>query len=353
MKLYGILANLLVLLLGLAVALALAELGTRLIRPQQLSGSWLVNGPQGILINKAGGSPVRHELADGRVVYYGFNSWHQRSDEEPDPNAARVLVLGDSFTFGWGLDTGDTFVDMLQRRLDARGGRPRVQLLDAATGGWGAAHQLAYLEAFGDQLAPSAVVVFVNFGDPDRSATAGIYQIVADRQSVAPVDRSDRNSYLKEMLQGNALYGYLLEHSHFLQLLRNAIVFSGAANAPSPEPREVNTQRDHAARELTVLIYRRLAQWCNARDVKLTMLTTGWPIFHFPWLEDAMRREGIFFRDLHDAIAEGMKDHPLSHWSIPGDGHPNQNGGKLIANAAWSILEERLTGLRVRPFGSP
>lgn len=353
MKFPRFLGNILALVLGIGVALALAELGTRLIRPQQLSGSWLINGPQGILINKAGGSPVRHELRDGRVVYYRFNSWHQRGDEEPDPNAARVLVLGDSFTFGWGLDTTETFVDNLQRRLDARGDSPRVQLLGAATGGWGAADQLAYLEAFGERLAPSAVVVFVNFGDPSRSATAGVYRISSDRQSVAPVDRSDQNSRLKAMLQGIALYGFLLERSHFLQLLRNAIVFSNSNPAPSPEPREVTDERAHVDGELAALIYRRLAEWCSVRDVQLTMLTTGWPIFHFPWLEETMRREGIFFRDLNDAIAEGMKGHPLSYWSISGDGHPNENGSKLIENAAWSILDERLTGLNIRPFGSP
>lgn len=92
MKFSRFLGNILVLVFGTVVALALVELGTRLIRPQQLSGSWLVNGPQGILINKAGGSPVRHELRDGRVVYYRFNSRHQRGDEEPDPDAASTMT---------------------------------------------------------------------------------------------------------------------------------------------------------------------------------------------------------------------------------------------------------------------
>ncbi|MBS0540152.1 MAG: hypothetical protein JSR47_15400, partial [Proteobacteria bacterium] len=211
MRRHSFLANALLFAAAVAVALVLGEIGTRLFLPQPLSGSWLVYGPQGILMNRSGAGLTRHELPGHRVVHYEFNNHNQRNREDLDPRAARVLVLGDSFTFGYGLSFDDTVVHGLQRRLDARGTSPRVQLLNAATGGWGTADELAYLEAFGEGLGLSAVVVFVNFGDPDRSLNQGLFDIRPDRQGLAPVDRSSSESTIKRLLQGNRVYGFLLE----------------------------------------------------------------------------------------------------------------------------------------------
>lgn len=348
MRLRSRLANAFIAAAGLAAALALAEAGTRLFFPQPLSGSWLVYGPQGILMNRAGGPPTRNELPLHRVVHYAFNSHNQRGREEPDPAAARVLVLGDSFTFGYGLAFDDTYVSGLQRRLDARHTVPRVQLLNAATGGWGTADELAYLEAFGDGLGLSAVVVFVSFGDPSRSIDQGLFDIRPDRQGLTPVDRSARESVLKRMLEGNRVYAFLLEHSQFLQLVRVAAV-NAAAKAPAGGASAAAD--DPAQQELFRLMFRRMAAWCAARDLPLTVLTTGWPIFRFPWLDPMMREEGIHFRDLHDPVAgaigpDGLEDHIIAR-----DGHPNERGARVIEAAAWPILNERLTALSPRQPG--
>jgi len=50
----------------------------------------------------------------------------------PDGAARRVAVLGDSCSFGWGVDTPDTFVARLDARQRADGGAPVLELLNAA-----------------------------------------------------------------------------------------------------------------------------------------------------------------------------------------------------------------------------
>lgn len=127
------LSNAVVLAVGVALAVGIAEAATRLFVPQKMSGSWYVIGPQGTYINKSSGLAA-HAVGD-RVVSYRFNSKHQRNDEEPNPGAARVLVLGDSFTFGTGLMVENTYVGLLQRDVDAKFGKGRIQLLNAGVGG--------------------------------------------------------------------------------------------------------------------------------------------------------------------------------------------------------------------------
>ncbi len=92
-----------------------------------------------------------------------------------------------------------------------------------------------------------------------------------------------------------------------------------------------------------------MAGWCRERDVQLSVLTTGWPIFRFPWLAAMLGEEGIWFRDLHDPVTAAIGGR-LADYEIAGDGHPNQAGDRLIAEAAWPILDPRLAGLPARPF---
>jgi GDSL-like Lipase/Acylhydrolase family len=354
MRLRTLVSNVLALAVGLAIALVLGEIATRLIAPQSLSGSWLVYGPRGTMMNKADGGPVRNQLPDGTAVYYTFNSWHQRGKAEPDPAAARVLVLGDSFTFGFGLRDDDTYVTRLQKRFDTNfnakgGGGPKVQLLNAATGGWGTDDQLSYLEDFGDGLGLSAVVVFFDFGDASRSTDVGPFVMRPDHQGLLPADRSAQRSRLKLLLEGNGFYEFLLEHSHLLQLARVASV-SGLRARPTlaPAPRnEAETRQDE---EMARLLFRRMAAWCKARDIQLTVLTTGWPMFHYLWLDPMMREEGVFFRDLHDPVIAAFGGRRTSDFEIPAEGHPNADGARVVADVAWPILDERLAGLPTRPF---
>ena len=104
------------------------------------------------------------------MVRYRFGEPHLREvTRTRSEGARRILVLGDSFTFGWLLDDADTYVARLQELVDAEFGPGRFVLLDAAAGGWGTADYLFFLEDFGPQIRPDAVLVFVNIDDIGRS----------------------------------------------------------------------------------------------------------------------------------------------------------------------------------------
>src|SRR5437763_160856 len=104
----------LLLCISLAVSLLLAELIVSVVRPQDLSGSWGEETERGLVVNKSAGV-ARHQFGP-RVVYYHFTAPHLRA---PAPAASvKVLVLGDSYTFGYLLGDRDTPVSLLQARLD-------------------------------------------------------------------------------------------------------------------------------------------------------------------------------------------------------------------------------------------
>jgi lysophospholipase L1-like esterase len=333
-----LLANILLLAASLLVAVGLGEIAVRVAAPQKLSGSWFVIGPLGSYMNRAGGGS-RQEMPD-RTVSYEFNSYHQRGRAEPSASALKVLALGDSFTFGIGLELGETYVQQLQDRFDGAFGRGKVQLLNAGVGGTGTADQLAYVEAYGESLGVAAVVVFVSFGDFGRSLDRAIFEVPSGSQELVAVDRSSERGRLKRLLEGNDVYNFLLTHSHLVQLLRNAVAFgpAGRINTTTGAPDAATLAKE---RELARLLFRRLAAWCGARNVQLTVLTTGWPMVDHPWLADTLREEGIFFADLAERVAPEVLRDPAAY-EIAGDEHPNPRGAALIADAAWPVLERRI-----------
>ncbi|MHC4887192.1 MAG: SGNH/GDSL hydrolase family protein [Planctomycetota bacterium] len=207
----------LILLIGsLFFALLAAELVLALFLPQNLSGSWLMETEKGLTVNRSEGMS-QHQHGE-RVVHYQFSPPHLRGRAIPAAGE-RVLVLGDSFTFGWLLEGKDTYLSHLQRRIDESHGAGRMTLLNAACGGWGAGDYLAYLEDFGEVIRPSQVVVFLNTDDIGRAFQRGPYQLAGD--DTGAVERTTkRPSRSKRFLNRLPGYQFLLEHSHLFQVVR-------------------------------------------------------------------------------------------------------------------------------------
>jgi lysophospholipase L1-like esterase len=353
---------------SIVLSVCVLECGVRAARPQDLNGSWFVQTSRGVMVNKSQGS-ARHQLGT-RVVAYSFSRPHLRGS--PLRQApTKVLVLGDSFTFGWLLSHSDTYVHELQARADQQFGRGAVSLLNAATGGWGTSHYLAYLEEFGEEIEPDLVLAFLNTDDIGRSIKSRLYRFSDDRSDALaaydlPISRAKRT------LNRVPFYPWLLEHSHFVQLARKTLL-NKRRGAPGP-PHELTTrllgprslgmeQTDEAATRLGRALFRRLHGWCESHGVDLIVSTTHW---HSPRLPSGtpeptaafMRiAEGFFaelevpYLDESDAAAK-MILQDRERYILEEDHHPSEQGADLIAQLTWPLLREAVEGRTRRPGAS-
>jgi lysophospholipase L1-like esterase len=90
----------------------------------------------------------------------------------PAPGVRRVLVLGDSSTFGEGVRDDETFPARLAAELAAR--RPAAwEVLNAGVQGYNTATELAWLERRGFALRPALVIVAFNLNDYDDTPVIG------------------------------------------------------------------------------------------------------------------------------------------------------------------------------------
>ena len=88
---------------------------------------------------------------------------------QPKPaDLYRILLLGDSQTFGWGVAYEDTFAAVLEREMAAETGHA-VEVVNAGVPGYNTAQEAAFLERRGLSFTPDCVLVlFINndFGLP-------------------------------------------------------------------------------------------------------------------------------------------------------------------------------------------
>lgn len=100
-----------------------------------------------------------HDSADFRVGVH-VNALGMRGAEhsrEKSPGVRRLLVLGDSFGFGWGVEDDESFPARLEARWRSAG--QAVDVLDAAVPGYAADQSWIFLRERGFALAPDLIVL--------------------------------------------------------------------------------------------------------------------------------------------------------------------------------------------------
>jgi lysophospholipase L1-like esterase len=164
MRRHAWLPSLVLTLLGLAVALAVGELAVRVLPPlarrvaalRAVAERRVEVHPRGLYRMDGEGCWTLTPGFEGRYVRPAFDIEVRANrlglrDREPGPKAPstfRVLGLGDSFAFGWGVPVEACFFERLEAHLDASRPGLRHEVLNAGIPGYGtyeAARRLASL----------------------------------------------------------------------------------------------------------------------------------------------------------------------------------------------------------------
>jgi lysophospholipase L1-like esterase len=88
---------------------------------------------------------------------------------EKPPGVYRVMMLGDSTTFGWGVRQEDTAAKFLERKLSAAlpAGYSGVEVMNAGVGNYNTVQEVTYYETIGWKYHPDLVVLVFFINDPE------------------------------------------------------------------------------------------------------------------------------------------------------------------------------------------
>lgn len=356
-----IMRNGLLLLFSIVLVLGFAEVALRYIFLPwiniDVSVTPMVFLDRGYYVNPSSGSS-RDQLGK-TVVHYQYYPPHLR-DTAVNPQATHILVLGDSFTFGWLLPWQDTYIHHLQMAMDKEFGKDQYQFLNAAVGGWGTADYLSYLEDYGSQTSPQYVLVFLNTDDIGRSIASDIYQF-SDSTSLQLTEHRHpmiHHPRIREILSNS----WLFAHSSLLQLLRYEMYALASKDVPEnhkyhfqsndyviPESSNRKFENAFAVRYGQALFYR-LNQWCQIHHAKLLVVTTGFNAFYPAGIHDPTKAflataNSFFHKENipYDDIASSFKKVVAGkNFQIPTDLHPNPFGAKMIAEQTWPWIKQQI-----------
>jgi lysophospholipase L1-like esterase len=134
-----------------------------------------------------------------------INSHGTRGPEFPTTkptNTLRILSLGDSRTFGWGLSEDETYSARLQKLLQAEvGNAAKVEVINAGVNAWSYPQMAVYLREHGLEFSPDIIVL----------ADANLWTQFSEQSSLEFVKSFLRRVWLKNFLRQFSIYHYFVE----------------------------------------------------------------------------------------------------------------------------------------------
>ena len=164
----------------------------------------------------------------------------------------RILAIGDSNTFGWGVPTGNSFTEVLDRML------PDASVINLGTNGYTSFQGYATLVRYFDTVRPDLVIASFNFNDR---------RIVASENAVDSQEKFSRDALLHrvDLIRTNSYLYRALETVMF----KAGLVRHGNEGGASLDVRTARTRvsPDHYRQNLE-----RIARFCEERRVPLVFV---------------------------------------------------------------------------------
>jgi len=235
----------------------------------------------------------------------------------------RIVVLGDSVTFGWGVAQDQIFTSRLQRTLTEKIQRP-IRVINTGVGGYNTVQENAFFKKHGLSLAPDMVILVYVTNDVETNER--------------PFDPWSSRSFSGK--SPPQMINLLLGKSWLFRLARHGYQYR---QSDTTDPESYRRLRETPGWLASMRALKDMSDTCN--DIRVPLY-----VFYFRWkatpynsalLEDAKKilfpnnvqdMSGWFVgRDLHEQFNSRV------------DPHPNSQGHKVISdNIADYLLSTKL-----------
>ena len=277
------------------------------------------------------------------------NSRGFRSQEFAVPKpigVVRVMVLGDSLTFGNTVALSDIYTEVLARRLRVDDGA--VEIVNASAGGWNLDVEMLFLEQEGLGYEPDILVLAFYPNDwvsPPKAGRSSEYELTDDARV------EGRPGWLR-WLPYRVIFW--IKRPAVVSFLRNrtAVALKGEDFVTRLVKSEVDLEHDPSV-TFTISELRRLKRICDEHAVRLVIAAI--PPVNLFWLpptspaylsmlEDFSTREGIVFVDLAKDFWRSSETDRL--YLYPWDNHLSPAGHQLVSDQLAPVLADMAAEVR-------
>lgn len=325
----------LLLALGFAeIGLRLLDLGPLAVNPDQRH-FWRHDPVLGWHSHPGREGPFSTEFFDVQV---SINSRGLRDAEttlEKPDGIRRVVVIGDSFAWGYGVEQAETFSSLLESAL------PATEVINGGVSGYSTDQALLWLRRDGIRYAPDVVVYVLSGNDDVMNHMKRVYWIY-DKPSFrlrdggtlelegVPVPQPSRVTRARHWLRARSALVHLAEVS---TLFHTLLPWLTAAQDTLAHP--LDTGDPH---RLTVALVGAMRD--AARGIGASLVVVSYSGYWYSPHGSYERLVGELRRAGHDVLdVEALSGWNYEAMVIQGDGHWNARGHAFVAEA---LLERRL-----------
>ena len=341
-------------LLGAEVALRVT--GHRMVFPQMY-----VEDPHTVFRLKPG--PKVRTINAGYFDYeYTVNRDGFRGTSEIAPKSGarrRLLFVGDSFTFGVGVNDSSTYPARVDARLRQWCATP-IETINGGVGGFGTSHELSFLQHYGWRFQPDVVVLGFLTGDPEDNALSGLHRLVGGRLEDIPLAERPGWGLIRASKHVPG-YNWLVHHSTLFNWTRLKIgslvaqraAARDAATAQTPAPGEKRPDEREVERwKLTAAIFERVRAQADSQGVRLIVAIIPHSATLTEYYKngrdvavdrmlDICRTQKLACVNVAESIHQARPGENPGSFYLP-EGHFNATGYDLVAHAVASRLADEL-----------
>ena len=335
--------NIFLFFITLTTIFLITELIVRFFFPQDLQRYWVIHeNNYGLSINKSNYIHKLHRFKSYKAKYTFGKFGNRITINNGDlKNKDKILVLGESFTFGWLLRDEDTFVHKLQKD------NLNYNFINVSVGAWGTGNYTLFTELYCEVINPKKIFVFMNTDDPYRGFERKFYEIKNDAliRLKKEVKNISRDSELDKKIP---FYKFLKSHSHSFMLLRNTVynlfnkptynLWSSERYWPRP-PSNFDKVQSLKVKNLNEKIFIRFKEIARNCGSELYIFYTNWALpkmmsnknVNKMFLENAdvfFKKNQIYYFQ-NPKKMEPLYKKPMDY-IIEVDFHPNTKGANLI-----------------------
>ena len=325
--------------------------------PQNIEGHFGYQLENGLWVHK-NNYTYFHRSVNRSVVYHSGN-YHNRIIEKKNiyqHNKKKVLILGESYTFGWLIDARNTYVNKLQLHFKDH------YFINASMPGWGAADYTSFLDNFCVQINPQYTIIILNTDDITRSHISNIYQF--DKSEKVLIDGKNQRYKKYERIKNLPLVKFLLENSHLVYFA--AITVKKYTDKDWENWKKANLTKDQvypdtltnselvdSAIKKNILIFEKLKTISTKCNSKLSIISLGWvnfdevvydnPEYQISVNAEFYKNSSSIFNKLGIAFFDNTGNmkaihNNLRNYIIASDYHPNEAANMVIYNNLKDIF---------------
>jgi len=241
-----------------------------------------------------------------------------------------MLVLGDSFGWGFGVEHQERFSEILEKA------HPDWEIINASMNGYGTDQQFIYLRERGISLSPDVVLTLFCINDFQENVSEELYWhfkplfVIEGRQlslQNVPVPQPTMKQRLQRFFLGTTYLGPKL-NSVKDSLIRLMNSSAGQNGANSDKSSNELTMRD-----VTHLLISTMSEFCVEQGFRFVLVSVPMDSHWRTSLRETASNEKIPYLAL-DTHFEST----LNKTSFPHDGHWNAKGHELAAGAIDTFL---------------